>query len=135
MASIEWSDDLSVGIAEIDAQHRQLLELIGELEATVAASAPPELLMPVFNAMLNYAATHFATEEELMAAQAYPELVPHTAEHDLFVMKLNRFRVELTAGKPTVGESMLEYLLLWVRHHVLTTDQAYAPWLHDRGIK
>lgn len=135
MARIEWRNEYSVGIASIDIQHRQLVELIGEIQDAVAAGNTSDIVMKYFDALVEYAAIHFATEEDLFTEHAYPDRIAHAAEHDLFVLKLNSFMVKLVAGRESVCEEMLAYLLLWFTSHILTTDQAYAPFLREHGVE
>jgi hemerythrin-like metal-binding protein len=82
----EWKDRFSVGIAELDAQHRGLLDLInkiGELadtRGTVNSSA-----FGALNEMIRYADNHFRTEEGYLQRYGYPGYREQKKEHDAFV--------------------------------------------------
>ena len=133
MERISWRPEYNLGIAEIDAQHKQLVRLAQDLQEVVAEGTSEESVRQALDAMIDYAEHHFATEEKLFDEHGYPEAIPHSAEHDLFVLKLNRFRVDMEVDWYTTGLRMLEYLILWIKHHLTATDQAYAPYLCDRG--
>lgn len=39
---LEWSDQLATGFADVDHQHRQLIDIINELGDLRASTAPPD---------------------------------------------------------------------------------------------
>jgi len=134
MELIKWRPELSVGIESIDDQHKQLVTLAQELQLIVAKPGTREQAQEALDAMLSYAAVHFATEEDLFEKHGYPEAAAHVNEHNLFVMKLNTFIREMDSDWEATGQEMLRYLLLWIKHHISSTDKAYTQFFKDRGV-
>ncbi|MCA9557536.1 MAG: hemerythrin domain-containing protein, partial [Myxococcales bacterium] len=67
MALFEWSDDYSVKVPSIDAQHKQLVGLLNELHDGMFSGAGMAHLESVLGGLIEYTAHHFAHEEELFA--------------------------------------------------------------------
>jgi len=96
---LDWDESLSVGIPDIDAEHRYFSHLINELnEATVGRLALAEIKSRM-QAILDDAAAHFAHEEALSAEWGYPDvacyvrqflrgIVPHSASACCFEFRL-----------------------------------------------
>ena len=72
MAFMDWTDEFSVGIPEIDADHQQLLKLLNDLHEAVETKAGDEVLEKVLDALLLYVSYHFAHEEGLFLRTKYP---------------------------------------------------------------
>ena len=79
MALIQWSPQLSVGVAEMDRQHQHLVGLINRLHDAMVRGEGAEILGPVLDEVVRYTHTHFAAEERLLAARKYPHLADHKA--------------------------------------------------------
>ena len=66
-----WDRQFETGIAEIDQQHRKLVQLINGLGRILAQESQPETfvrsLFRVFDELADYVEYHFEFEEELMA--------------------------------------------------------------------
>ncbi|MGC8720293.1 MAG: hemerythrin domain-containing protein, partial [Thermodesulforhabdaceae bacterium] len=62
MPLIRWDESLSVGIAEIDDQHKRLVNMINELYDAMLQKKGKAVLSQIIKEMAEYAAVHFATE-------------------------------------------------------------------------
>jgi hemerythrin-like metal-binding protein len=125
--AFEWSAVYETGIAEVDAQHRRLVELINEL--SVAQARPAGQLL---DELVDYAARHFADEERLMAAQPLqPEAVAaHVAEHRGFVAELSSLRAQEEGAD---ASTLQRFLASWLAFHILGTDRSMAVQLRLIG--
>ena len=81
MPLVEWTDELSVRVAEIDAQHMHLISLLNRLYDAMKTGQPEPQLADLLDELFLYALQHFATEEKYMQQFGYPELAEHQAEH------------------------------------------------------
>jgi hemerythrin len=63
---IEWEDKFSVGISIIDEEHKKLIGLLNKVVFAKGHNDNPEEIREVLRKMINYAITHFATEETYM---------------------------------------------------------------------
>ena len=61
-----WKDSYSIGVQEIDAQHRRLFSLADELHSAMNAGKGKVVLEQVLQNLITYTKSHFAGEERLM---------------------------------------------------------------------
>jgi hemerythrin len=128
--AIRWTRKLSVGIADVDAQHKELFRRARAFADGLSGRSRLEvgLLLSYLRA---YAVTHFDEEEEVMRAAAYPGLKRHKAEHDRFmrdIMKLTREQ-ERRRGAGVAPAELARWLEDWLVEHVSSTDGAMARFL------
>ena len=85
MALLQWKDEYSVGIAAVDHEHRELIELINRLHDELSASrATPVSVEEFFGDLLKSISSHFALEERFMRDEHYDQLAQHKADHEIF---------------------------------------------------
>lgn len=123
-----WKDSLSVGIDEIDAQHKQLIKYINELGEIDSKNTKKSEVQKIFNLLLDYTKNHFSLEEELMSKYNYPLYHEHKKAHDAFCEKLLFFYEEYCEDKP-VGNKLVTYLGTWLLTHISKDDNHYAPFM------
>lgn len=122
---MEWKPEYSIGIEEIDAQHRQLLRLFTRI-ATLAeepATSWAELHFSVVE-LKNFADFHFQFEEALLRLFAFPGRESHHLEHMGFFERIGQ--VERTSLENDIKRGIVEFLWDWLREHILKSDRCYA---------
>ncbi|MCB1766851.1 MAG: hemerythrin family protein, partial [Candidatus Competibacteraceae bacterium] len=92
---IEWSNALSIGIEEIDAQHKVLVDLLNQVHEAIQQRHGVEVTNEIVEQLGEYTRIHFAVEESLMRILHYPEYERHKDEHDRLIEQLNGFRAKL----------------------------------------
>lgn len=68
-----WSEDLSVGIQEIDEQHKELVPLLNRLRDAVVAHHGYAACSEILDQLAQYTRVHFIVEESLMRILHYVE--------------------------------------------------------------
>lgn len=134
MKAIAWDDSLSVGVQEIDSQHQQLIDIINDLDATMAGE-DETLMRTVIERLKDYAIVHFDTEEGLLEAKDYPDLKNHQLEHWEFIKKVKKFDQGHQLGLKTLREELVRFLTQWLIRHIKGTDSKYAPFLAGKGLR
>lgn len=123
--SLLWTQALSVGIPEIDAQHQELFRRVDRLIAATLANDLGETgAMLAF--LAEYVVTHFTTEERYMRDVGYPGLPRHREEHECFAADLEALGRDFAGGGATtdlVGRGNRQ-VGDWLRGHVCVTDMA-----------
>jgi len=135
MALLNWKDEYSVNIKEIDDQHKKLVEMINELHEAMVQKKAKEVLGGVLSKLVSYAATHFANEERLMQGNGYPEFAGHKEKHEKMTAKVIALQKDWQAGKAALGIEVSQFLRDWLDKHILGTDKKYAPFLNSKGVK
>ncbi len=132
---IRWDDGMSVGVEDLDNDHRVLIDLINQL-AAADARHDRIILEAVFDELLDYTVFHFEKEEGYMARAGYPGLAGHRKLHaDLTAEVVAIRRRLLHTDQDTLGDDVLAFLSRWLQDHILCSDAGYRPYLngHMRG--
>lgn len=133
---VEWTDHLSVGIEEIDAQHKTLVALINRLyDETIAHQAKPEVLEEILHELIEYTIIHFSVEESLFRIFHYPAAELHTQHHQALKHQVLELQQKIKRGEVNVNTEMLLFLKNWLQHHILEEDKQYTPFLLEQGVK
>ncbi len=130
-----WDESFMVGIAEIDRQHKLLVDIANELYYEAGQKRGHEMLGRILGGLVEYTKTHFTYEEGLMAMHGYPDLENHQAKHKKLVAKVMEFQGRVTANDESVLEELLQFLKDWLTHHIQGTDKKYVPFLAGKGVK
>jgi hemerythrin len=132
----EWSDELSVGIEEIDAQHKILVELVNRLyEETIIHKADLSVLDDILHELVEYTIIHFAVEESLFRIFDYPGTEIHTRHHNELKLQVLELQQKVRSGEETINTKLLLFLKNWLQHHILEEDKLYGPFLLQQGVK
>lgn len=131
---IQWNDDLVLGIGEVDAQHKILVEMINELHRTMKSGHGSTALPGLVSNLAAYAVRHFSDEEKLMEKHNYAGLLNHRGQHVKFVQTVEEFDKKLHEGKAAVTNEVMQFLKDWLVKHIQGTDRKYAPFLKERGV-
>jgi hemerythrin len=124
----EWSDEYSVGIPQLDAQHRQIIDLLGEFKACVDGAEAGKLVAAALNKVNAYARFHLEREELLLRVRGYPEYAGHKAEHDAYRQKVATLQSQWI--RRDIAIRIGNFLSEWWRYHILTSDRGgYSPAL------
>ena len=116
---------LVVDLPEIDAQHEEIFHRIESLKAACFESS----YVPIdeFGALLDYFATHFATEERL-ADEAGLDFAEHTRIHTDTLRLLHKAFGEVISGGQDV-HSFLRYAEYWFERHINEDDRLFISVL------
>ncbi|MCP5159998.1 MAG: hemerythrin family protein [Gammaproteobacteria bacterium] len=132
---IEWSNTLSVGIEEIDAQHKVLVDLLNQVHEAIQQRQGVEATNKIVERLSEYTRIHFAVEESLMRILHYPEYERHKEEHDQLIEQLNGLRAKLEEGKGSISFELAHFLKVWLTKHIMEGDKRYSPYFLEQGIK
>ena len=130
MRPFEWSEDCSVGIPELDVQHRQLIELLAELRRCAHLADGAKLAPAALQAVVDYAERHLQREELVLRVRGYPGYLDHKAEHDLYRQRVASLQVQ--TGRRDLAIRIANFLTEWWRSHILTSDQQYAHFFQSQ---
>lgn len=82
MTLIEWRSEFETGVAEVDHEHRELVDLINALHAQIGANASKEVVSGFLGEVFAKISAHFALEETVMRKHRYDEYAAHKADHE-----------------------------------------------------
>ncbi|MGZ4993677.1 MAG: bacteriohemerythrin, partial [Methylobacter sp.] len=128
MTILNWNNQLVLGIKSVDEQHKHLVDLANQLDEAVAIGADRDTIIKIINSLIDYTVYHFQHEEQLMSEAKFNPTVyaVHEAEHKEFVAKMKTVQREVQADINAISEDLMDYLVNWLCHHILSTDKRMA---------
>ena len=128
MEYLTWNPTWETGVAEIDRQHKVLLERIDGLFQAVHGQGDADVgEMLLF--LATYVDTHFKDEEALMERSGYPALGKHRAIHAALRSRVQQLIKEHRANPNQVTEVVVDFLAEWLLGHIDQHDRALAQYL------
>ncbi len=135
MATIHWTDTLSVNIPSIDKQHKKLVDLINDFYLKIQTKPPKELMLSLIESLKQYTVYHFSTEEKYMKLNRFPGYLQHKAEHDKFVETVLDFENRYLNGDLILTIEVTGFIKDWVANHIIGTDKKYSTFLYQKGVR
>ena len=125
---ITWSGQLETGLADVDSQHRRLIDIINMLGNLHARGATAQELLPVLAELRDYTVYHFQNEANLM--QSWPvnaaNKAAHLKAHQGFVERIEKAGEMITTNPTDVVDHLLAFLVKWLVHHITGVDTRLA---------
>ncbi len=97
MALIEWRKEFETGIADVDHEHRELIDLINALHVQIEANASKTQIQEFLGEVFARISAHFALEETIMRKYGYDEYAGHKTEHEELLDQLRDIMDETEA--------------------------------------
>lgn len=124
MAVLEWTDDLTVGMDFVDAEHKEFIELVN-----LAAEASDDALPEAMSALVRHTRLHFGHEEAMMRATGFFAYPVHKSEHERVLGELERaIKLMEAGGLDVVRTFVRKSIPEWFEIHRNTMDQVTASF-------
>ncbi len=135
MASfMRWDDSYSVGVEEIDNQHKKLIEMIAKFYSLIKDDSKVAMA-ETLDSLIEYTDYHFKYEEKIFDKLNYPETDEHKKIHKSFVDTAIDVQTRLKEGKLVIPTEVSNLLKNWLIEHINGEDKKYTKFLNDNGIK
>ena len=132
MSLIQWNPSFATGIPAIDAQHKNLVEIIRRLQQALETSQPQAETAEILRFLLRYVDEHFILEESYMEYIGYPELPAHRQLHLQLRMQVHALNDRLARDEPGTAMDLSMLLFHWLKDHILHDDLAYVSHAQER---
>ena len=135
MADLQWDPNLSVGVAEIDDQHKELFTRINSLRSAMSEGKGRSEISRTTRFLEEYVVIHFGTEEKYMSRYNYPEYAAHRAKHAEFVhdfADLKKKLEQLESQQAITSFLVIDLqrrLVEWLLNHIGKVDKALGFFL------
>lgn len=132
MPRIAWDDRLSLGIEEIDDQHRRLIGHANRLLEAVDKGLADGIISDLIHDLREYTVFHFRDEEAYMVRVAYPELAVHCQAHEDLRRRVKDLQRQLYEHRLPAPATVRELLRTWLVEHILHMDRKIGDWVRER---
>lgn len=82
MNLIDWKEEFSVGVVEVDYEHQELIDSINALHRSVQEGVTHDQVVSGLGDIYAQIAAHFALEEKFMRDTRYPSYKDHKTDHE-----------------------------------------------------
>lgn len=129
MKDIVWGQVLSIGVDEIDEDHRKLVNIFNILNHAVTEGESPDYLAAVLEELVNCTAWHFSHEERLMLKYGYDGFEEHKEIHQELIQSAKELQQKFLKAEKTMADEDIEVLERWLTGHILTDDMRLGAYL------
>lgn len=123
---LEWKSEYSIGIDELDEQHKILLGIMNTFLKAEYEGKENEVLKETLTELINYTNFHFSAEEEHMEKNSYFRLEGHKQQHQGIVNDIVNILNLIKEGKPQANEELHGLLKKWLITHIMQQDKQYG---------
>lgn len=129
MEKIRWSDAFSVGVDELDNQHKKIIEIVNRLIDDISLGVSAELIADTLTEMVAVVVGHFKREEYLLEQAGYPDLDAEKDAHKSYHSTTTELYKDLMSSNNVALEDMVQYIRNWWMDHILNEDRKYKSCL------
>jgi len=122
-----WSADLSVGVSQIDDDHKMMFQLFYEAYLLSLRQPDSTALYSLAGELVQYTESHFKREEAIMTAASYPFCENHFSIHEQLIHQVKQ-QFSLVESKNESAIDFVVFLKDWFIEHIKNSDQRIAEF-------
>lgn len=126
---LSWSRSYECGDAGIDAQHRQLFEMVNRLLAAFLDNAPRAACLAIIHELLTALTQHFRDEEEVLRSRGYPDTDHHAELHATLLEAAGNLAERYERADLPLDEALEVIANEVVARHMLDDDTKFHPYV------
>jgi hemerythrin len=135
MSLLTWNPQMSVGVRQLDDDHKKLIAMINELHAAMLVGHSSDVVGDILRRLVNYTVEHFNREEKHFAATNYPGAALHKREHERLKSQVAAEVEKFKSGnRASLSMETLSFLRDWLKHHIQESDKSYSAHLNAHGV-
>ncbi|MCR9205124.1 MAG: bacteriohemerythrin [Halobacteriovoraceae bacterium] len=119
----EWSEELSIGVDQMDQQHKNLVNKINLLIEDINCDSPN--ILKDFQELGRFVVEHFNDEEIYMESIEFPNLEIHKNIHKQLLEKVGEYGQSIESGNLDKGQ-LINFLKMWLKSHIMGIDMKYG---------
>lgn len=116
-----WAPEMSVGNADIDFQHKKILDAANMVRG-LSGAEDRDIILAALDEVVEYTLAHFAFEEAALKSCGFSGFVEHKALHD----GIRECVQTVARNRDLVTAEMLDDVMSRLVHHILSADQDYV---------
>lgn len=131
MPFMKWESNYSVGIEEIDEQHKKLFGMVNDYFDAAKRQESNDALKDLFAGLSAYVLIHFRFEEKYFGRFNYENAEKHKNSHRELTEKLSDLLVKYDEGQLILAIEIGEFMRKWLISHICGTDQQYKECFQE----
>jgi len=137
MEIVSWGVKYTTGIASIDKQHKELVDLTNKLyQACLNRNEDVDTAFrTAMSRLVEYVRYHFSDEQVLLERIKFPNHIEHKKAHEDLIKEILEASKNYSAGKKFVPNHFVRTLKDWIFGHIAVSDKIYASYVHDQRQK
>jgi hemerythrin len=130
MMLIEWRKEFETGIADVDYEHAQLIDLINSLYRKLEEHPSTPVVSDMLGEIFAKISSHFALEEKIMRERRYDQYADHKSDHERLLDEI-RDIMDSFEDNPAFGYAgaLKDRLSPWFTEHFKTKDARFHKML------
>jgi hemerythrin-like metal-binding protein len=129
--SLQWTEEDSVYVPELDEQHQAMYRLAQDLRHAVVEGEATASLELRLQRMADECHNHFRHEEGLMRDASYPQVEWHKRQHATARAQLEALAASIQAGEQAAIFESLQAIAKWMRDHTSIADRMAGAYLRN----
>jgi hemerythrin len=130
---IEWTNAISTGVADVDADHKKLIDLLNQIFISSYAGVSSEMLDKILKELMDYTIYHFDREEKYLSSSSYPFLSEHHAQHEKLKDQLREIISKVNESNlENLSDETYAFLRGWLVDHIKIHDLRYVEVLSPK---
>lgn len=128
--AIKWTPDLSVGVENIDEQHKIWFQKANELFEAGKQQKAKEYMNTMIDFLDEYTKKHFKDEEAYMNKIRYPEIDAQKRAHASFIKDLAKLKKDFNeaGGNILVILNANKMVINWLTNHIRNMDKKIGEY-------
>jgi hemerythrin len=133
MSDITWSQDLVLDHPQMDATHREFIDLMVTVDDALKVSN--EAALTAWEQAVEHTVVHFGTEDRWMQATGFAPENCHTSQHQQVLAIMQEVaRLAREQGDFSPLQRVVPELVAWFNMHVQTMDSSLSVHLQTIGF-
>jgi len=128
MSLIVWEKSMELGVAQIDAEHQKIVELIQTIERMIISDNEKNSIEKSLLELLKFTELHFASEETFMIRKEYPDYMWHKKIHERLIIDL-KDKVYNLKYEFIDLDLLLKFVIAWFINHTTQEDSRLTKFL------
>ena len=132
MNLIAWREEFTIGLPDVDHEHRELIAMINALHESLGPDADAAQIVEALGEIHARIAAHFALEEREMRQLKYDSIAEHKDDHERLLDDILDIIDTVESPAAYDPEALGERLSRWFSDHFRTHDLRLHRWLAGR---
>ncbi len=126
---VSWDQSLSVGLADLDKQHKNIFHILNQLHAAMNIESERKNLSGHLENLASEIKQHFHAEEDLMTKIDYPHLEDHQKAHRKLIKQVKSLQIWTKQERAMTARKDLRLIKSWLIDHIKYIDMKYARFI------